>query len=52
IPIIVMHDQDTKPKMDAPVNGYIKKPLNPEMLFNFFLDLNQNAQEENKQIAS
>jgi len=40
IPIIVMHGE-TKPIIKAPVNGYIQKPLKPETLFNFFLDLNQ-----------
>ncbi|KPA18937.1 Multi-sensor hybrid histidine kinase [Candidatus Magnetomorum sp. HK-1] len=43
IPIIIMSDQDPKPVMDVPVNGFIKKTLNPDALFNFFLDLNQDT---------
>lgn len=45
IPIIVMHGE-SKPVIDIPINGYVQKPLKSENLFNFFLDLNQNAKKK------
>jgi len=42
IPIVIMHDKSTRPKFEDPVNGFIQKPLNPDTLSNFFLELKQD----------
>jgi len=46
IPIVIMHEKNKKPALSYPVNGYIRKPLNPDTLSNFFLELKQDTNEE------
>jgi signal transduction histidine kinase/CheY-like chemotaxis protein len=39
-PVVIMYEKE-KPTLLFPVNGYIRKPLNPDTLSNFFLELKQ-----------
>jgi signal transduction histidine kinase len=45
-PIVIMYEKEDKPSVSCPVNGYIRKPLNPDMLSNFFLELKQDKKGE------
>jgi len=41
-PIVIMYEKDKKPSLSNPVNGFIRKPLNPDTLSSFFLELKQD----------
>jgi signal transduction histidine kinase len=45
-PIVIMYAKENKPTLSFPVNGYIRKPLNPDTLSNFFLELKQDKRGE------
>jgi len=45
-PIVIMYEKDNKPTCAYPVNGYIRKPLNPDTLSSFFLELKQDKSGE------
>jgi len=45
-PIVIMYEKDKKPALPESVNGYISKPLNPDTLSNFFLELKQDNSGE------
>jgi len=45
-PIVIMYEHENKPVLPYPVNGYIRKPLNPDALTGFFLELKQDKSGE------
>jgi signal transduction histidine kinase/CheY-like chemotaxis protein len=45
-PIVIMFENENKPTLAYPVNGYIRKPLNPDTLTGFFLELKQDKSGE------
>jgi len=45
-PIVIMYEKENRPTLMHPVNGYVSKPLNPDSLSNFFLELKKDRSGE------